>query len=968
METSLYEVKGYDPATRLRDETLFCCANGFLGVRGCFEEGAPEGEITIRGAYINGFCEEVPIEYNERLYGFPTAKQVIVNLPDAQTVRLYANDRPVRCFDAPASDFHRALDMRLGLTRRAFRWNDGAGAICVAVERMASFAQKGLFCIRYTVTSEGFEGALRLESVLDGDVRNFSDPNDPRVAGGNAHMLTEAVCRVEDGVCAAVVSTRNSRRFAACAMTHTCDGAAQTPTIERGAMTARFACALHNGESVTLVKYCGYAEGEDEADAREKAVKIAEEACAAGDSYWRKAQASYLADFFAHARVEIQGNARLQSDLDFCLYGMLCAAGQDGKSSVAAKGLSGEGYEGHYFWDCETYIFPFFLLTAPDMARRLLVYRYEKLDAARRHARMLGHVRGALYPWRTITGSECSSYYPSGSAQYHINADVAHAFCQYWYATRDAFFLPAICEVLVETARLYLDVGHVLDGRFRIDGVTGPDEYTCMVNNNYYTNAGAAQNLLQACALCHTLDEMGGFAALSARIGVTMEELAAFAKAGESMYYPMDEALGVCKQDDSFMSKKAWPIAEIPAENFPLLIHYHPLYINRCRICKQADTVLSHYIYREETPLVMMRTYRYYEEITTHDSSLSGCVFSIMAARLGDMERAMRYFSMTVGIDREDHNGNTRDGLHIANMGGAYSAVVAGFGGVRVTADGLSLFPLLPKEWTRLRFPLAVCGSRLMVDIEHTGCRLRLLEGAPMEVRVYGKRVRVQKTDTFVSRGVAGVLFDLDGVVTDTAKYHFLAWQRIAKELGIPFTAADNERFKGVSRDACLEILLSIGKRSMSQEEKACVLRQKNECYLEALSALSPDDILPGIKEALSMLKQNGIPAALFSVSRNTDTILQRLKLEDVFDAVVTGNDITCSKPHFEGYLLAAERLAVDPRLCVMIEDAAAGIAGAQALSMRTIGIGSAENLPDADWRIVSAAALPALLKTVIEK
>ena len=581
---------------------------------------------------------------------------------------------------------------------------------------------------------------------------------------------------------------------------------------------------------------------------------------------------------------------------------------------------------------------------------------------------MLGHTRGALYPWRTITGSECSSYYPSGSAQYHINADIAHAFCQYWYATNDVSYLPEICEVLVETARLFFDAGHMLAGQFHIDGVTGPDEYTCIVDNNYYTNAGAANTFLEAFALCCRLKTSGGFEALEDKIGISQSELNAILAAGKSMYLPMDEQMGICKQDDSFLNKKRWDLSEIPPENFPLLMHYHPLYINRHQVCKQADTVLAHFLYREERTLIMRRSYAYYEQVTTHDSSLSACVFSMMAARLGDLAGAKRYFEMTVGIDIEDQSGNTRDGLHIANMGGAYLSIIAGFGGMRLGNDGLRLFPLLPEGWAGYSFSLVLRGNRLHITVNRDGCTVQLMEGKEIEIAVYDRSVMVTGEAKQMNRPVRAIIFDLDGVVTNTARYHYAAWKRIADELGIAFDISKNERFKGVSRAECMQLLLDMGQRELPQQEISFWLNKKNVYYLEELASLSPNDILPGISETLTALREQGIPCALFSVSKNTAYILERIGLKDAFDTIVSGNDIVHSKPHFEGYLLAAERLGVDPRLCVMIEDAEAGLTGARALSMRTIGIGAKLPADIADSTLDDTNRLLELIERIISK
>ncbi len=962
-----FVTRGYADETLARDETLFHCANGYLGVRGCLEEGTKDGVFSVRGAYINGFCEEEEISYGERLYGFPERKQVMVNLPDAQSIHLWAGGVQAAAWSDAAEGMTRALDFQAGVAERTYRFNTTRGSLRISMTRMASFSLKELLVLRYRVTSLDYTGEIRLDSLLDGDVTNFSDPDDPRVASETKPKIVTTRRQMDDGCLALQAETLTSKRLLGCAVQHEMEGCAPELYGQGNLLAARFVRDIHPGETVTLVKYCIYAEAADGKSPIDAAVSLARYAQEKGFEHWAKAQKEYLDEFWRRSRVQIQGDSHTQAYLDLCVYELLCAAGQNGRSSVAAKGLSGEGYEGHYFWDCETYAFPFFLMSAPQMAKKLLDYRYEHLDAARVNARMLGHERGALYPWRTITGSECSSYYPSGAAQYHINADIAHAFIQYWYATEDVGYLPRICEVLVETARLYLDVGHMRDGLFRIDGVTGPDEYTCIVDNNYYTNAGAANTFLEADALCRLLDENGGFDALSEGIGITKEELAAFSAAGNAMYLPMDEQKGICKQDDSFLNKKRWDLSEIPPENFPLLMHYHPLFINRRQVCKQADTVLAHFLYREETALIMRRTYEYYEQVTTHDSSLSACVFSMMAARLGDLAAAKRYFEMTVGIDIEDQSGNTRDGLHIANMGGAYLSIIAGFGGMRLDSAGLRLFPLLPDGWTGYSFTLAYRGSRMSVSVNPSGCALRILEGENCEVMVYDRSVCVTKTETQIDRPVRAAIFDLDGVVTDTARYHYAAWLRIANKLNIPFDERMNERFKGVSRVECMKLLLEMGGRTMPQEEAAIWLSKKNRYYLEELASLSPSDILPGVAETLTDLREQNIRCALFSVSKNTSYILERIGLQDAFDAIVDGNDITHSKPHFEGYLLAAQRLNVDPRLCLMVEDAEAGLAGARALSMRTIGVGKSIPVRVADVVLSDTLKLRETIARIVE-
>lgn len=957
-----YVEKNFDENSRLKRESLFHLASGSLGIRGSFEEGTPDSVLSIRGAYLNGFCENEPIRYNERLAGFADSKQQIVNLPDAQTIRIFAGGKLLSCFTG--RDLVQTLDMENGVYVRTFVCDTDGAAVSLGFTRLVSFCTRETFAVECCVRSLGYEGELCIESTLNPNVRNFTATNDPRVASGDGKMLRTVFSGFSGEVMTVISETRNSHRKVVCVSAHDIPDMLLLKDEDSGKLTEKKTVFLSEDGTFTFRKFSIYREIFDNSEA-EAAVSALRQTVNTGFDALKVSQRNYMDRFWRNARVTVEGNDELQTQLDFCLFGMLSSAGKDGKTNVAAKGLSGEGYEGHYFWDSEIYIFPFFLMTEPEIAKALLEYRYLHLPDAHRHAKTLGHNCGALYPWRTISGSECSSHYPSGSAQYHINGDISHAFISYWQVTHDESFLEKTCELLVETARLWIDAGHWYEGAFRIDCVTGPDEYTCLVNNNYYTNSCAAENLIYADRLCRELDRLGKLTALKEKLNLSDEELTAFRTAGEKMYFPHDGERNIIAQDDSFLRKKRWDLNTIPKENFPLLMHYHPLIINRYQVLKQADSVLANHIYREEDVLTMKRSFEYYEEITTHDSSLSNCIYAIMAARLGDMEKANTYFTRCVGTDTSDQNGNTRDGLHIANMGGVYRVMTAGFGGVKVSDHGVSLFPMLPSGMNGFGFPLFYHGSRFSVSVKKNECTLQLLEGKPLSVEVFGQTVSVGSEPVTVKRLVKGVVFDLDGVITDTAVYHYQAWKKLADELGIEFNEELNEQFKGVSRAQCLKLLLGWGNQTVSEEEFAGLLERKNAMYCELLDQLTPESILPGIPETLAMLKQNGIPAALFSVSKNTDRILNRLNLTDAFDAKVTGNDIAHSKPHFEGYLLAAERIGTDPRLCVMVEDSVAGIRGARLVSMKTLAI-MKENAADADICVHSSADVCRALQEMI--
>ena len=951
----------YDESKRLQDESIFSLASGSLGIRGCFEEGCPEGGISIRGAYINGFSEMETISYNEKLFGFPEEKQTIVNLPDAQTLEVYADGKNICCWQKEARDYYYVLDMENGKVLRSFTYDTGKGLIKISYERLVSFKRQGLFAIRCKVKSLSYKGSVEVDSILKGDVKNFTSSDDPRIASGSGKMLNIIyVDNLEENeLQKVIVETKSSKRQALTLVKNIAfDQNDKKITFDYRKrdteLTASFDINIKENEEISIIKYCFYVE----IPSNINETKFIDEAIKEGFDNLLNEQKDYMSDFWNKSRVIIDSNEIKQEHVDFCLYEMLSAAGKDGKTSVAAKGLSGEGYEGHYFWDCETYIYPFFLVTNPEIAKSLILYRYSKLEDAKKHARSLGHRKGALYPWRTITGSECSSYFPSGSAQYHINGDIARAFIQYYNVTQDDSILEELCEVLLETSRLWLDVGHFKNHSFKIDCVTGPDEYTCLVNNNYYTNAAAANNLKGAARLLNIFKKSSKYKDFSIRCNVNDEEIESFIEAANKMYYPYDESLGIIKQDDSFLSKKKVPLSSFPKEDFPLLLHYHPLYLYRLQICKQADAVLADHLFCNLDASTSKRTLDYYEEVTTHDSSLSKCIFGIVAAKLGDLNKAKEYFIETLSTDLDDDKGNTRDGLHLANMGGCYRMVAAGFGGLQITEKGLSLFPMLPEGINSYSFSLTYQGVLLhiLVNKDKTIIKPNKVD-SNISISVYGNDVLLNKEEIEVRRICKEVIFDLDGVITDTAIYHFEAWKKLADELSIPFDLKKNESFKGVSRKTCLELLLKWGNKEVSNNEFDILLNRKNEYYKELLKNLTPESILPGIKETLSILKDSNVKIALFSVSKNTPEILKRLNLESAFDTVVSGYDIKNSKPSYDGYLLAADRLNTDPRLCVMVEDSIAGIQGAKALSMKTIAIMD-ENKANADICIDSSDKL----------
>lgn len=734
-----------DNENLLINESLFSLGNGYLGVRGNFEEGYKEDSKTIRGTYINAFHDEIEINYGEKLYGFPDKQQKIVNIIDGQSVNIYIDGEHFNLFSGEVISFERNLHMDKGFVERIIHWKSPKGKeVKLDFKRLVSLVTKELFAIDVKVEPISPIDEVKIISTVDGDVENFVDRSDPRVASGHAKRLEVTDVRQNKNARIVKNRTHNTRLEVACVTVSNIDAIDYTLDIKE---TKRAIEETYvSSGTVHFTKYNVYTDTLRHGERLiEEALKIHNGIEEYNFEDLLASQRTYLNNFWDKSDVKIDGDVELQHGIRFNLYQLLQSVGKDPKSNIAAKGLSGEGYEGHYFWDTEIYIFPVFLMTNPEIAKNLLLHRYSILDSARERAREMGHTKGALFPWRTITGPESSAFFPAGTAQYHISADIAYSYIQYYLVTNDEEFLKDyMAEVLFETARLWIDTGHMLGGQFHIDNVTGPDEYTCIVNNNYYTNVMAKHNLLWARKVYDLLKERDqeALSALVKRLDVTVEEVEEWQDAGEKMYLVYDDELKINAQDDTFLQKQRWDLENTPKEKFPLLLNYHPLTLYRYQVSKQADTVLAHFLLEDEQDFETMKnSYGYYEAVTTHDSSLSHCAFSIMASKIGYKDKAYSYFIETARLDLDNTHGNTKDGLHMANMGGTWLAIVYGFAGVRVKENGLSLAPSLPKQWDALEFRIQFQGRVIKVELKKDSVNYLVTEGQGLEIRHFGEKI-----------------------------------------------------------------------------------------------------------------------------------------------------------------------------------------------------------------------------------
>ena len=754
----------FDIGSNFLDETIFALGNGYIGLRGAHEEGfSGPPSTSLDGTYLNGFHEWETIHYPENAYGLARRNEFMLNVPNGKRIELWIGDERFDLLQGIVLNYRRFVDFRDGIVTRVLEWESPQRQrIAIISERLVPLQHKHLFAIRYQVKPINFTGQVRLVSVLDGKVKNVEAGDDPRIgstASGPALHLTDAV-QSED-FSALVHRTHNSGLMLVSAIDNVIshDGIfTRMLTRDDQRVEHVYEAMVEEAQTFALTKFGAYFSSRDypEHELLERAKAELVKAKTLGFDALCAEQQAALSDFWRRADVEIAGDNALQQGIRFNQYHLLQSVGRDGKTNIAAKGITGEGYEGHTFWDTEVYILPFFLYNKPEIAKKLIEYRYHGLPKARDRARQMAHPKGALFPWRTIAGEECSSYFPAGTAQYHINADIAYAVKLYVETTGDnAFLLARGAEIVLDTARIWMDLGHYEttgDGeRFCINGVTGPDEYTAIVNNNYYTNAMAQRHLQYAADVAERLrkEHPHAFHRIADVIDLDTDEPAEWRRAAQRMYLPYDENRGVHPQDDTFLRKKVWNFAETPKEKYPLLLHYHPLVIYRHQVCKQADVVLAMLLLGDSVSVEdKRRNFDYYEAVTTHDSSLSTCIFSIIAAEVGYADKAYDYFMETARLDLDDTHGNTCHGVHTAAMAGTWLCVAYGFAGMRNYDGQLRFAPTLPKRWTHYQFQVHVRGRLLQVRVDADEVQYRLLDGEPITFRHREQTIHLASTTT----------------------------------------------------------------------------------------------------------------------------------------------------------------------------------------------------------------------------
>lgn len=913
-------------------ETMFTIGNGYLGTRGTFEEGFP-GETTA--TLLHGVFDDATIGFTE-----------LANTPNWLDLRFYLGGQLFRLDEGKIISYQRKLDLRTAALFRSVTWLSPAGnTLRFEFERFASLSDEHLLVLRCCITSVDYQGPLEIRASVTGHV----DTN------GWLHWNCMQQGATEEGAAYLCLKTRKSDIALCEAFNLKLSGAEQFQEEYWDGMCAPekvIKTSLQTGQSICVDKMVSLFTSRDVSDPRKSAVETLRISESEGyDRLWAE-HCSQWNEEWKYSNVTIEGDAKADRALRFGLFQLLIAAPRhDDRVSIEAKSLSGFGYHGHIFWDTEIFILPFFTYTRPEIARNLLRYRYRTLVGARKKAKEKGF-EGACYAWESAdSGDETTPRWAltpdggvvhilCGDIELHITVDVVYAIYQYWQTTGDdAFMFDFGAEIILDTARFWgsrVEWNEKQD-HYEISDVIGPDENHEHVNNNAYTNVMVRWNLQRGLEICQWLKEKDPEKAqvLIEKLHITGDSLSAWQKIIEKIYTGFDEASGLFEQFAGFYNLKSLDLASIEPRTRSVQSILGVEEAQKFQIIKQPDVLMLLYLldtYHDQK--ILKANWDYYAPLTdlTYGSSLGPAIQAIMAAWIGDSEEAYRLFMLAAGTDLEDKRGNAVDGIHAATHGGLWQACVFGFGGLQFTANGPVAFPRLLAGWKRLQFGIQYRGERYDFDI-------RADSGEKVLPVKKGKKQNVISS-------ISGAIFDLDGVITDTSEFHYLAWKRMADEMGIPFDRKKNDALRGVSRLESLRIILD--GRKVSEERMQAMMEQKNGYYLDFLAKLGKGDLLPGVLPFIKDARQQGIKLAVGSASKNTHLVMEKLGILELFDAVSDGFSVEHVKPAPDLFLHAADQLQLSPEHCVVFEDAEAGIRATLNGNFWAVGVGPEERLYEA--------------------
>jgi beta-phosphoglucomutase len=925
----------FDPAKLRARETVFTIGNGYLGTRGSFEEGYTNAlPITL----INGVYDDIPVVYTE-----------LANCPDWLFLVVIINGEQFRLDAGEIITYERRLDLRHGILSRSIRWRSPIGnTVDLKFDRFASLADEQVLALRCQITPIDFDGNIEVRSSIDRYPENQGFDHWEHLDRGKTdrgvwlHVRTRST-EIELGMAAKMTTIDLDARFGRADATRT----AVINTSDCPILTIAFVAIA--GQSVSVEKVVAvFTSRETKSPVRAAQTKLAELPAyaillAAHQQAWDRV--------WQDSDIEIEGDLTAQLAVRYNLFQLFIGGGTTQGSlntdpdSMPAKTLSGFGYRGHIFWDTEIFILPFFTWTQPAIARSLLNYRYDTLPGARRKAAHSGY-KGAMFAWESAaTGDEMTPKWSlssdpyvepvriwNGEREIHISADIAYAVWQYWQITGDDIWMrDRGAEIILDTAIFWLSrvEWYEKQQRYELCGVIGTDEYHEEVRNNAYTNRLMQWHLEKAVAVYEWLKETFPVRAneLSQKLQLTSVQLQAFHTTIAQIYIPYNPKTLLIEQFEGFFKLQDLNLSDYEPRTRSIQAVLGMAKTNQSQVIKQPDVLMLLFLLLKTPEFadrqdILQENWNYYTPRTdiTQGSSLGSSIQAILASRLDKSVDAYEHLMRAALIDLQNTFGNTEDGIHAASAGGVWQAVVFGFGGIQLTENGSVAIPHLPPNWTRLKFKLNWRGTWHQFDL------------SPSVVS---------------TTAIQGFIFDVDGVLTDTAEYHYRAWQRLADEEGLPFDRQANEALRGVSRRESLMHIIGI--RQYSEAQLQGMMERKNRYYVESIATITPQNLFPGAIELLTELRQAGIKIAIGSASKNARTVIEKLGIGNLVDAIADGDSVEAPKPAPDLFLYAAQQIGLAPDRCVVVEDATVGVRAAIAAGMRSIGIGPITRVGAAD-------------------
>jgi beta-phosphoglucomutase len=919
---TLYETQ-FDPGQLQVRETVFTLGNGYLGTRGSFEEGYPG---ALPGTLIHGVYDDVPVFYTE-----------LANCPDWLPLVVIVDGDRFRLDQGEVLEYKRQMDLRYGILSRQVRWRSPHGkTLEINFERFASLADAHVMGLRVQVTPVDSDGMIEIQTSLNGYPENQ----------GFNHWEWIDQGKLDSGIWLHL-RTRSSRIELGMATQMTLSGAEASLQVSNppGYPSLTTAVLATSGQTITIEKRVTVFTSREV----EKPVQAAQEKLATLPDYdsLLKAHQQAWDEVWQKSDVVIEGDRTAQLAVRYNIFQLLISAPyHTDRVSIAAKTLSGFGYRGHVFWDTEIFILPFFIFIQPVVARSLLTYRYHTLNGARRKAKHYGY-KGAMFAWESAeTGDEVTPrWLPPKDDLYgedvriwcrdreiHISADIAYAAWLYWQATGDDDWVRDYgAEVILDTAIFWTSRAewNTREERYEIREVIGADEYHEYVSNNAFTNRMVQWHLQKALLVYDWLHRKYPEQAtqLEQKLKLTAERRVRWQDVIDHIWIPMDQEKGLVEQFEGFFKLKDIQLQDYEPRQRSMQAILGLSEVNKWQVLKQPDVLMLFYLMRfsQESPYsadALQKNWNYYAPRTdiTYGSSLGPAIHAILASDVG--ENAYEQFMQAALVDLEDTRGNAGEGIHGASAGGIWQAIVFGFGGVQCENNQLIAKPHLPAHWTRLKFHFHWRNQWQEFDLK------------PMN--------HPSQSSNFKS-SIQGVIFDLDGVLTDTAEYHYRSWQRLADEVGLPFSREENEKLRGVPRRESL--LHIIGDRSFSEDQIQEMMARKNRFYEEFIKTISPQDLLPGALDLLDELRQRGTKIAIGSASKNARTVVERLGIADRIDTIADGYSVERSKPAPDLFLYAAQALGLAPESCLVVEDAASGVDAALAAGMLVVGLGPVDRV-----------------------